>query len=234
MQKEPFIGSDGKCHYLYRIDSLLPDKPYYYIGQHTTSKLNDGYWGSGTKWKRILKGLGRENFKKEILGFCETVSELCQEEIDLIKEHLGKPWNCNLVGGGNVTTGYKFTDEQRERFSKAQKGKHPHQGVLNNQYGLKRSEETKKKMSEAQKARHYKVSEETRKKLREAHLGKKQSEETRRKRSKSSLGLKRTPEQCLNISKAKMGDKNPAKRLEVRLKISQTLRERNKNKRENV
>lgn len=59
---------------IYRITNLTNGKMY--IGQHTTSNLDDGYMGSGKLLKRAIAKYGRENFRKEWLMFCEDADEL--------------------------------------------------------------------------------------------------------------------------------------------------------------
>ena len=59
---------------IYKITNLLNGKMY--IGQHTTSDLDDGYMGSGEILKRAVKKYGVENFRKEWVTFCEDAEEL--------------------------------------------------------------------------------------------------------------------------------------------------------------
>ena len=59
---------------IYRITNLLNGKMY--IGQHTTSDLEDGYMGSGLLLKRAIRKYGLKNFRKEWLMFCEDAEEL--------------------------------------------------------------------------------------------------------------------------------------------------------------
>lgn len=59
---------------IYKITNLLNGKMY--IGQHTTSNIDDGYMGSGKIILRALKKYGVENFRKEWLMFCEDEEEL--------------------------------------------------------------------------------------------------------------------------------------------------------------
>ena len=61
-------------HYIYKITNLINGKIY--IGQHTTSNLDDCYMGSGKILIRAIKKYGVENFRKEIQGFYEDIDEL--------------------------------------------------------------------------------------------------------------------------------------------------------------
>ena len=57
-------------HYVYKTINLINNK--YYIGVHSTSKLNDKYLGSGQIIKSAILKYGRSNFKLEILKYFET------------------------------------------------------------------------------------------------------------------------------------------------------------------
>ena len=66
--------SARKYHFIYKTTNLINGK--YYIGMHSTNKLNDGYLGSGKKLRRSINKYGVENFKCEILEFLTTLA-LC-------------------------------------------------------------------------------------------------------------------------------------------------------------
>ena len=63
-----------KFYGIYRITNLMNGKMY--IGKHVTSNLGDGYMGSGLVINQALKKYGKENFRKEWLGFYEDEEEL--------------------------------------------------------------------------------------------------------------------------------------------------------------
>ena len=52
-------------HYIYKITCNVTGK--YYIGMHSTSNLEDSYFGSGTVLWRSIKKYGRNTHIKEIL-----------------------------------------------------------------------------------------------------------------------------------------------------------------------
>jgi len=62
--------------------------------------------------------------------------------------------------------------------------------------------------------------------LRHENIGNKHSLETRHKMSESRTGRKHSPETKRKMSEAMKGNKNPAKRPEVRKKISERMRKR--------
>lgn len=59
---------------IYKITNLLNGKMY--IGQHTTSNIDDGYMGSGLAIQRAIRKYGKHNFSKEWLMFCEDADDL--------------------------------------------------------------------------------------------------------------------------------------------------------------
>lgn len=63
--------------YIYLTTNLINGKQY--IGQHKGTP-DDDYFGSGTTILRALKKYGKENFKKEILCYCESREEADEKE----------------------------------------------------------------------------------------------------------------------------------------------------------
>jgi hypothetical protein len=112
----------------------------------------------------------------------------------------------NLTEGGEGTTGWKITDKQRERFSKASAGRtHSYETrcrMSENAKNRRHSDETKKKISEVQKGK--KLSYDTRKKISASNTGKKMSESAKIKIRNAQLGEKShkakfTSEEVINI-----------------------------------
>jgi len=103
------------------------------------------------------------------------------------------------------TLGYKHSSEARKKISLAKMGKN------NPMFGGNFTEEHRRKMSESKKG---KCSGEN-----NGFFGKKHKVPT-----KGFLGRKHTEETKGKIALSRIGDKNPAKRLEVRMKISNTLK----------
>lgn len=92
----------------------------YYVGRHCTSKLNDGYQGSG-KWVRSIKD--KSTITTEILQKFNIFEELLVAEQTLLDENFGKE-NCMNFNNKNVgfATGKEnpsnnLTEEQIESRS---------------------------------------------------------------------------------------------------------------------
>lgn len=178
-----------KYHYIYIITDLLNNKKY--IGKHSTFNINDGYMGSGTKIKEIIKQGNKDKLKKEIIEFCPS------EEIAYERE---KYWirYYNAVESDNFYNikegGEGFPCSQKEEIKQKIKQKalergawqgdnNPGhikakelQGVGNPFYGKKHTEEAKQK-------------------IRESRLGKKLSEETKIKIKENAPSSKKV--QCI-------------------------------------
>ena len=141
----------------------------------------DGYKSNDYFYRAILK-YGWENFKHEILFTGLTKEEAEQKEIELIKRYKSTDSNYgyNLRKGGCICSfseqsiekmrlshlGYKHSDEQKEKISRALAGRKISSGML----GRTHSEETKRLMSEKQKG--IKHSKETIEKISKSRTGK--------------------------------------------------------------
>jgi len=160
----------NKTMYIYKTTNILSGK--FYIGKRVYRKRDDDwYLGSGVYLNRAIKKHGRENFKKEILEWCDDKSHLCEREIYWIK-HFDSTnpkigYNLSLGGeGGNVgeeayvKIGKKLRGRKKpkgfgEKISKALKGKSKSKNHVDNVAkairGKKKSKEIVKQMSETTK-----------------------------------------------------------------------------------
>ena len=106
---------------IYRITNLTNGKMY--IGQHTTSNLDDGYMGSGIHITRAVKKYGKENFRKEWLMFCEDEEEMNYMEMVFVDQtwiDRSDTYNLTIGGqGGAINKGMKHSEESRKRMSDA-------------------------------------------------------------------------------------------------------------------
>ena len=93
------LNQKKRYHFIYKTTNLKNDK--FYIGMHSTNKLDDGYLGSGTILRRSIRKNGKENFKLEILEFFSDRSSLVKRENQLVNEDLLKDPMCmNMCVGG--------------------------------------------------------------------------------------------------------------------------------------
>lgn len=91
-------------HYLYRITNQITGE--YYYGVHSTERLDDGYFGSGSDLHKNIQKYGKENFYKENLEFFNSRTELMKAERNIVDENLLKDPLClNIILGGGELKG---------------------------------------------------------------------------------------------------------------------------------
>lgn len=106
----------NKIHFVYKTVNQLTG--HYYIGIHSTNCIEDKYLGSGKLLQSEIKKHGRENFKREILCYCDSRKEAFEKERELVSiQTLQDELNYNLIIGGNC--GYVTTASKRSLFSKS-------------------------------------------------------------------------------------------------------------------
>lgn len=99
IQKQTRQASRRKFHYVYKITCTVDNR--WYIGIHSTDKLDDGYFGSGTDLAKSKRQYGLENHTMEILEFCESRDEIRKREAELITwMEVFDPDCMNKVPGG--------------------------------------------------------------------------------------------------------------------------------------
>ena len=196
---------------IYKTTNLINGK--FYVGKNSTN--NPEYLGSGLLLIRAIKKYGKENFNKEILEHCESLSELDEREKYWIKILNAQEEGYNIAegGSGGKTTKEPWNKGKTEnpestakRIASLTGRKQSEETKLKRIESLKgqtRSDETKQKMSKSQLGKHH--TEETKEKLRQAtiiqfssvearnavrdrQLGRVNSEESKRKCSASLKG----------------------------------------------
>lgn len=91
-----------KYHYFYKITKT--DTGEYYYGIHSTNNLHDGYMGSGTRIRRLLKQFDKNLFKKEILKYFDNRQDLLDYEESFITKDIIQETLClNMNLGGNCS-----------------------------------------------------------------------------------------------------------------------------------
>ena len=178
-----------KFNIVYKTTNLVTGT--YYIGVHSTDELEDGYLGSGLQLKRSLKKYGKENFKREVIEFCNSpeAAYLLEAKIvntDLLKDKMCMNLTCGGIGGGGGTR----SEETKAKMSASKKGKIPWWIK-----GKKHTEETKAKMSASSKGQ------------KAWNKGIPHTEETRAKQSASSKGQ-------IPWNKGLVGGKKPSHQIE--------------------
>jgi len=101
---------ETKFYILYKTTNLKNNK--FYIGVHETFNLEDGYLGSGKKFKNSLYYHGKENFKREILEYFNDSKSMYNREVEFVNEELLKNPKClNLKIGGSGGFKYNHTHQ---------------------------------------------------------------------------------------------------------------------------
>lgn len=196
--------------FIYEVTNLINNKKY--RGFHKTNNIEDSYLGSGPAIKNAIKKYGKENFKREILEYCNSFEELLvREEFFVNEEWVKRNDTYNMRIGGKQSIGRLtgLTEESKKKISETLKSKYA-SGEVKGTKGSKRTNEQKQKMSKIQKEiynsekgiklreklsilkkgktawnKGKKMSSEYCKRNSESHKGIVQSEETKKKRSES-------------------------------------------------
>lgn len=199
-----------KCIYLRT--NLINGKKY--VGQTVNFKNRQNAWlfkkrYAGEAIDNARKRYGTENFKVEILRECDTQDELNKWEMYFIKElNTISPNGYNLTNGGEGVSGYKISDETKQKMSIAHSGEknimfgkthsaEARDKIRNARLGKKgtnHTDEWKKMMSERMKGssnHNYgkPLAEETKEKMRQKLIGRVFSEETKKKMSEAAKKL---------------------------------------------
>lgn len=202
--------------FIYKSTNLVNGK--FYVGKHKIdSDSIDYYIGSGTYFQNAVKKYGKENFKREILEWCNDFKDMCQKERKWVLElnpTLDRNIGYNLVIPNEFNSGHKMTDEIKQKIGKALRGRrHTEEAKQNMSKGHKGkplSEEHKQKISEGNKGKPH--SEETKQKMRLNHkrpmLGKHHTNETKQKISVKMKGKHHTRESILKMRESQLGEKN--------------------------
>lgn len=124
---------------IYKTTNLINGK--FYVGKD--AKNNPNYLGSGKALKHAINKYGKENFKKEILEVCSSLTELDEREKFWINELNALNEGYNMTEGG--TGGDTWTNNDLEAHWNV--GKTPWNKGKTNIY----SEETRLKISDSKK-----------------------------------------------------------------------------------
>lgn len=124
-----WIRSEGyreRAHNIvYKTTVEVDGEKYYYVGKHSTDVLDDGYLGSGPKFRQFLRDHPNSKISREILSDWSTVEEaLLEEERIVTLGMLRDPLCLNSIRGGGTfdTSGRVPSQKERENHSKKLKG----------------------------------------------------------------------------------------------------------------
>ena len=220
-------SSDGKFRFIYCTKNLVNGKIY--VGQHTTSNLDDGYLGSGKILHEAIKKYGKENFKTRHCCYCDNKEDLDKAEIYWIAYWEAVKNGYNICkGGGGVSgikawnKGLKMTEEQKQKLRKPKSEEHKRKLSLQRK-GKPLSQEHREKIGLSQKGD------------KNGFWGKKHSEESLKKISLSRIGKppynkgkSMSIEQKLKLSSAMKGRVSPNKGKKMTDEQKLKLSEKNK------
>lgn len=107
---------------IYKTTNTINNKIY--IGKHKTKNLHDGYMGSGRLLTRAIQKYGIENFKVEILYYCDSEEELNLKEKEIVTEEFClRDDTYNLCSGGHGGFSYVNRNNIRGMLGKKQSQK---------------------------------------------------------------------------------------------------------------
>jgi hypothetical protein len=142
---------------VYETTNIINGKKY--RGIHKTFDLGDGYLGSGIALKYAFKKYGKENFKKEIIEYCNSCDELIEKEKIYVDDNwIKNTSNYNLKTGGQ-SAGI-LSNESKKKLSETLKKKYESGELMpcKPNLGKPMKMETKNKISETLKTK-YKIQE---------------------------------------------------------------------------
>jgi hypothetical protein len=145
----------------------------FYVGMHSTDKLNDTYLGSGKLLMLSVKKYGKHQHKKEVLELLSSREELIEREKDIVNEDLLSDPNClNLITGGRTYVNLniaanknnmkkaraehfkKLNEDSLYRESYGKSISDSISGENNSFFGKRHNENAKSKISNSHKGKH--------------------------------------------------------------------------------
>ena len=206
-----------KYNFVYLTTNLINGKKY--IGDHSTNDLNDCYIGTGSYIKRAIKKYGKNNFGKQILENFETKKEAFDNQEKYINEYNTLvPNGYNISPKGGLGNPGCHSKETKNKIGKSNKGKPYNKGFGGPKFGKDNpmfQKSVYKRWVEVYGIEQAnKLMEEYSQILSKSIKGK----------TKGISKSKESIERMKQTSLIKFGVDNPTKSLEVREKISNSLR----------
>lgn len=117
------VQTSDRIRYIYKITLTNPESSlfnHYYIGQRTTSNIDDRYTGSGVYVRNYFRKYGKDNtYKKEILAYAKDQEELNRLEAEYIGDlYDTDPLCLNMKAGGDHAP---LSKESRKKLSETLK-----------------------------------------------------------------------------------------------------------------
>lgn len=139
-------------YYIYETKNLI--NGMLYRGCHSTEDLEDGYLGSGVYLKRALRKYGKENFKIEILEFCEDRDHMAEREAHYVDdEWISREDTYNLQTGG-LSNGV-LCENSKEKISLSVRNAHLRGDFVGKtRIGVPMTQTQKERISAAMKKRY--------------------------------------------------------------------------------
>jgi hypothetical protein len=99
-------------YFVYKTTNIIDGKTY--IGVHKTTNIDDGYLGSGKWLLRAIKKYGEGAFKREIISYHDTHADAFEEEKRIVNEEFCQSkdtYNFKVGGsGGNTIRNRKWVN----------------------------------------------------------------------------------------------------------------------------
>lgn len=177
-------------HYVY-IHRRNDDLSIFYVGKGKKRRA----WsrqGRNVWWHRIVAKYGHQ---VEIVKDKIDEKEALELEIETISKFRNVFKLTNLVDGGGGTTGWKHSDEAKDKISAFNKGKKMSAQeiafLIKRSTGKKYTAEQRQRMSDAKRGKpRGPLAEETKRKIAQSHRGVRPSEATLMKMSQSKIGTR--------------------------------------------
>lgn len=98
--------------YIYKVTNLINDKIY--IGKKELPNFDPTYYGSGVIVKQAIKKYGIDNFKLEVIDWCESADDLNSKEIYWIEQYKSqdRTLGYNIAFGGNGGNTLQYRSEE--------------------------------------------------------------------------------------------------------------------------
>ena len=124
----------------------------WYIGMRKLRSKNDGYLGSGKRFKYAKKKYGKHNFKREILYAFDNKQNMIDKEIELITKVVVNDEMCYNIRLGGEGGNEKLTENHKQNIKESLTGRiltEEHKRNIGKSIkGQKRTQKTKQTMIE--------------------------------------------------------------------------------------